>query len=46
MAIYIKKFDTQAAYEAAESRLILPNVSLTVDNNIVYLINQRQKSFG
>ncbi len=36
MAIYLKKFETQAAYEAAESGLILPNVSLTVDNNTVH----------
>ena len=36
MAIYLKKFETQAAYEAAESSLILPNVSLAVDNNTVH----------
>ena len=36
MAIYLKKFETQAAYEAAQSGLILPNVSLTVDNNAVH----------
>ena len=36
MAIYLKKFETQAAYEAARSGLILPNVSLTVDYNIVH----------
>lgn len=36
MAIYLKKFETQAAYEAAESSLILPNVSLTIDNNTVH----------
>ena len=36
MAIYLKKFETQTAYEAAESSLILPNVSLTVDNNTVH----------
>lgn len=36
MAKYLKKFETQAAYEAAESGLILPNVSLTVDNNTVH----------
>lgn len=36
MAIYLKKFETQAAYEAAQSELILPNVSLTVDNNTVH----------
>lgn len=34
--IHITKFETQAAYEAAESGLILPNVSLTVDNNTVH----------
>lgn len=33
---YLKKFETQAAYEAAQSGLILPNVSLTVDNNTVH----------
>ena len=36
MAIYLKQFETQAAYEAAESGLILPNVSLTLDNNTVH----------
>lgn len=36
MAIYLKKFETQAAYEAAQSGLILPNVSYTVDNNTVH----------
>ena len=36
MSIYLKKFETQAAYEAAQSSLILPNVSLTVDNNTVH----------
>ena len=37
MAIYLKEFETQAAYEAAESGLILPNVSFIVENNgIVY----------
>ena len=36
MAIYLKKFQTQSAYEAAQSGLILPNVSLTVDNNTVH----------
>lgn len=30
------KFQTTAAYEAVESNLILPNVSLTVDNNTVH----------
>ena len=34
--IYLKKFDNYAAYEAAKSSLILPNVSLTVDNNAVH----------
>ena len=34
--INLKKFETQAAYEAAQSGLILPNVSLTVDNNTVH----------
>ena len=38
MALYLKKFETQAAYEAAQSGLILPNVSLTVDNNTVHYI--------
>ena len=33
---YLKKFETQAAYATAESSLILPNVSLTVDNNTVH----------
>lgn len=33
---YLNKFETQAAYEAAQSSLILPNVSLTVDNNTVH----------
>lgn len=33
---YITKFETTAAYTAAESGLILPNVSLTVDNNTVH----------
>lgn len=36
MAVYLKKFETQAAYEAAQSGLILPNVSLIVDNNTVH----------
>ena len=36
MGKYLKKFETQAAYEAAQSGLILPNVSLTVDNNTVH----------
>lgn len=34
--IYLKKFETQAAYEAAESSLILPNVSLCVQENEVH----------
>jgi uncharacterized protein (TIGR02145 family) len=33
---YIKKFENHAAYEAAESRLILPNVSLCAQENEVY----------
>ena len=33
--IYLKKFETQAAYNAAESSLILPNVSLITENNKV-----------
>lgn len=33
---YITKFETTAAYTAAESGLILPNVSLTLDNNAVH----------
>ena len=36
MAVYLKEFETQAAYEAAQSGLILPNVSLTVDNSTVH----------
>lgn len=32
----LTKFGTTAAYEAAQSGLILPNVSLTVDNNTVH----------
>ena len=36
MGKYLKKFETTAAYQAAESSLILPNVSLTVDNNTVH----------
>ena len=27
MAVYLKEFETQAAYEAAESSLILPNLN-------------------
>ena len=34
--IYLRKFENYAAYEAAKSSLILPNVSLTVDNNTVH----------
>ena len=34
--IYLKKFDNHAAYEAAESSLILPNVSLCVQENEVH----------
>lgn len=34
--IYLKKFDNHAAYEAAESSLILPNVSLCVNENEVH----------
>ena len=33
MAVYLRKFATQAAYEAAESGLILPNVSLIDETN-------------
>jgi hypothetical protein len=36
MSKYLKKFETQDAYEAAYQSLILPNVSLTVDNNTVH----------
>ena len=36
MSIYLKKFETQAAYEAAESGLILPNVSLCVNEGDVH----------
>ncbi len=36
MAIYLKKFETQAAYEAAQPNLMLPNVSLIVDNNTMH----------
>ena len=31
--IYLKKFDTQAAYNAAKDNLILPNVSLITETN-------------
>ena len=33
---YLKKFNNHAAYEAAESSLILPNVSLVTENNTVH----------
>lgn len=33
MSKYLKKFETQAAYEAAKPSLILPNVSLIIENN-------------
>ena len=33
MGKYLKKFETQAAYEAAKPNLILPNVSLIEENN-------------
>ena len=33
---YITKFNTTASYEAAESSLILPNVSLVTENNTVH----------
>ena len=36
MSLYLKQFETQAAYETAQSGLILPNVSLTLDNNAVH----------
>jgi hypothetical protein len=35
MAIYLKKFETQAAYEAAQSSLIKPNVSLITETHDV-----------
>lgn len=35
MAIYLKKFETTAAYNAAKPNLILPNVSLITENNNV-----------
>ena len=31
--IYLRKFETQAQYTAAESSLILPNVSLITETN-------------
>ena len=33
MSIFLKQFETQAAYEAAQSSLILPNVSLIDETN-------------
>ena len=33
---YLKKFENNATYEAAESGLILPNVSLVTENNAVH----------
>ena len=36
MGKYLKKFENHAAYEAAESSLILPNVSLCVQENDVH----------
>lgn len=36
MAIYLKKFETAAEYSAAESGLILPNVSLVTENNTLH----------
>lgn len=35
MAIYLREFATQAAYEAAQSSLMLPNVSLIDETNVV-----------
>ena len=35
MAVYLRKFATQAAYEAAQSNLMLPNVSLIDDTRDV-----------
>ena len=35
MAIFLKKFETTAAYNAAKPNLILPNVSLITENNKV-----------
>ena len=34
--IYLRKFENHAAYEAAESSLVLPNVSLCVNENEVH----------
>ena len=39
MAIYLRQFDTHADYEAAESNLILPNVSVCVDQPTVVHYN-------
>lgn len=36
MATYLKKFETQAAYEAVQNQLLLPNVSLIISNNTIY----------
>jgi len=36
MAIYLRKFETQAAYEEARQNLILPNVSLCLQENEVH----------
>ena len=36
MAIYLRKFETVAQYTAAQSSLILPNVSLVTENNTVH----------
>jgi hypothetical protein len=36
MGVYLREFATQADYEAAESGLILPNVSLIANNNTVH----------
>ena len=35
MGKFITKFETTAAYEAVQSSLILPNVSLIAENNKV-----------
>jgi hypothetical protein len=36
MAVYLKKFENHSAYQAAQSSLILPNVSLCVQENEVH----------
>lgn len=36
MSKYLKTFETEAAYTAAQSGLILPNVSLVTENNTVH----------